>query len=316
MSENEMDFKSFRKIPALHSSSLRIRITQKIHGTNGQLLIWKDKEGEMHLKAGSRNRWLTPEDDNYGFAKWAHTHKYFLIEFLGCGRHYGEWAGKGVNKGEGLSEKRFFLFNRDLMEKNFFDKHELYKKCRDVGVAQVPILYDVNVQASDRGKDQYDFWTVHMAIEAALCRLKINGSRIKWTDRDCPPEGIVIEIYDEKRINPPIFFKKTFSQEESPWEGKKEKIIPTNLPDVSHLLQPLRLEKLLSRDERYLRDYPNSLKDIAAAYVKDLDEENEMIRDGEPLSSESKELIKNMKKALGRRLFKFIKSEVEKQKWI
>lgn len=82
-------------------------VTEKIDGTNAQIVITED--GEVY--AGSRKRYITPDDDNYGFAKWVEDNKDELLK-LGEGRHYGEWAGEGIQKNpHNLSGKHFFLFN-------------------------------------------------------------------------------------------------------------------------------------------------------------------------------------------------------------
>jgi hypothetical protein len=65
---------------------------------------------ELVIRAGSRNRWLTPGDDNFGFAAWVRDNAHELAQ-LGEGNHYGEWFGKGIQRGYGLDEKRFALFN-------------------------------------------------------------------------------------------------------------------------------------------------------------------------------------------------------------
>lgn len=97
------DFEDFPKMARL---SRRVIISEKLDGTNAQVFIGED--GMM--KFGSRTRWITPEDDNYGFARWATAHADELRE-LGPGRHFGEWFGQGIQRGYGLAEKRFSLFN-------------------------------------------------------------------------------------------------------------------------------------------------------------------------------------------------------------
>lgn len=62
------EFVPFKKIGRL---SRMCTITEKIDGTNASVFIGEDGE----FLTGSRTRWITPEDDNYGFAKWAQTHK-------------------------------------------------------------------------------------------------------------------------------------------------------------------------------------------------------------------------------------------------
>lgn len=96
-------FVPFQKIPRL---SRDIVITEKIDGTNA--LVYVADDGSVH--AGSRTRWITPDADNYGFAKWVAEHADELRE-LGPGRHYGEWWGQGIQRRYGLTEKRFSLFN-------------------------------------------------------------------------------------------------------------------------------------------------------------------------------------------------------------
>lgn len=81
-------------------------VTEKIDGTNACIYIGADGE----FLTGSRTRWITPEDDNFGFAAWAQEHKAELMQ-LGPGRHFGEWWGKGIQRGYGLAGRRFSLFN-------------------------------------------------------------------------------------------------------------------------------------------------------------------------------------------------------------
>ena len=116
-----MEFKGFPKIARLNRD---IIITEKIDGTNAQVYIKElgDEEvmptdtpivavvGKLLLYAGSRTRWITPEDDNYGFARWVKEHAEELVQ-LGTGQHFGEWWGQGIQRKYGLTEKRFSLFN-------------------------------------------------------------------------------------------------------------------------------------------------------------------------------------------------------------
>lgn len=100
-----MDFVEFPKIARLSRECV---ITEKIDGTNGCICIGED--GSFYV--GSRTRWITPENDNYGFARWATENKDELTK-LGPGTHFGEWWGSGIQRGYGLQkgEKRFSLFN-------------------------------------------------------------------------------------------------------------------------------------------------------------------------------------------------------------
>ena len=97
------DFNGFPKMARLSRECL---ITEKIDGTNAQILITEDGG----FFTGSRKRWITPQDDNFGFSAWAHDNKEELMQ-LGAGRHFGEWWGQGIQRKYGLSERRFSLFN-------------------------------------------------------------------------------------------------------------------------------------------------------------------------------------------------------------
>ena len=181
---SELEFKPFPKIPRL---SREIIITEKIDGTNAQIYITED----MQMFTGSRNRWITPMDDNYSFSAWALMNRDELLK-LGPGQHFGEWYGSGIQHSYGLKEKRFALFNASRWTNE-------RPVCCDV----VPILY--------RGMFS------ETAINQALESLKAEGSRMVpgWMR----PEGIIVF-----HVAANMGFKKTILKDEE-YKGK------TNNPD-------------------------------------------------------------------------------------
>jgi len=100
---NQPEFCGFPKMARLFRD---VVIQEKIDGTNAQVLITEDGG----VLAGSRTRWITPEQDNFGFARWVQEHQSELLT-LGPGRHFGEWMGQGIQRNYGLKEKRWYLFN-------------------------------------------------------------------------------------------------------------------------------------------------------------------------------------------------------------
>jgi hypothetical protein len=100
---SNIEFQDFPKMARLSRDMI---VTEKLDGTNAQVCIGEDGA----LMAGSRTRWITPENDNYGFAAWVQANRDELLT-LGPGRHFGEWWGAGIQRGYGLKEKRFSLFN-------------------------------------------------------------------------------------------------------------------------------------------------------------------------------------------------------------
>lgn len=80
--------------------------TVKLHGTNAGI-IW-DKENKR-VYAQSRERVITPENDNGGFARFVSTLPHDDLLFsLKKGEYsyikiYGEWCGQGIQKGVAIN---------------------------------------------------------------------------------------------------------------------------------------------------------------------------------------------------------------------
>ena len=165
------EFVEFPKIARLSRPCL---ITEKIDGTNAQIFIGEDGT----VLAGSRTRWVTPEDDNYGFAAWVAERAEVIRTALGPGRHFGEWWGQGIGRGYGLTERRFSLFNANRWE----------GKALPAGVSVVPVLY--------RGEFSTE------AADYCLKQLIAGGSRA--APGFMRPEGIVVY-----HIAGGVGFKKT-----------------------------------------------------------------------------------------------------------
>jgi RNA ligase len=153
----------FVPFPKIGRLSRGCTISEKIDGTNASVFVGEGGE----FLTGSRTRWVTPEDDNQGFARWAQEHRDELLT-LGPGHHYGEWWGSGIGRGYGLTkgEKRFSLFNTARWTT------EERPRCCSV----VPVLYE-GLFSSD-------------AVRCALENLRVGGSHVvPGFDR---PEGIII----------------------------------------------------------------------------------------------------------------------------
>lgn len=122
---NEQDlteFKAWDSIPRLNRSMI---VTKKVDGSNAQISVRQVGDGAMTsqdmrvqtsqgdylVRAGSRKRWISPGDDNFGFARWVWDNAELLVKTLGAGRHYGEWWGQGIQCKYNIGKKRFSLFN-------------------------------------------------------------------------------------------------------------------------------------------------------------------------------------------------------------
>jgi len=196
-----IEFVEFPKIARLSRNMI---ITEKIDGTCGCIFIGEDGE----FLVGSRTRWITPETDNHGFARWAHEHKDELMA-LGPGRHFGEWWGGGIQRGYGLQkgEKRFSLFNvtrwclygTEPEPIPTGDPH--ITKMQDIlppGVGLVPILYRGGLFSLEE-------------VDQTIVRLKKFGSMA--VPGFMNPEGVVVY-----HVAGNCMFKKTIKGD----EGKHE----------------------------------------------------------------------------------------------
>jgi hypothetical protein len=204
-----MEFQPMPKMPRL---SREVVITEKIDGTNASVFIWDplepreepigwpegrspkepvQKVNELFIIAGSRTRWITPEDDNYGFAAWVRDNADQLVK-LGPGHHFGEWWGRGINRGYGLSERRFSLFNVGRWTQ------EAAPACCHV----VPVLY----------RGGFDMAAVNEALET----LQTDGSVAAPSFMN--PEGVVVYHTAANQC-----FKKTIKGDDGKYqEPKKE----------------------------------------------------------------------------------------------
>jgi hypothetical protein len=170
----------FVGFPKIYRYSRDVIVTEKIDGTNAQVFINEDLSTVL---AGSRNRWVSPGDDGFGFASWVAANADELRK-LGPGSHFGEWWGSGIQRKYGLKEKRFSLFNVSRWADD-----SVRPKCCHV----VPELW--------RGSMD-DF-----KASAAIFELSSQGSRAAPGFMD--PEGIVIF-----HVASGALFKKTVKNDE------------------------------------------------------------------------------------------------------
>lgn len=174
-----VEFKAWPKIP--RASDEPVVITEKIDGTNACVVI---KDGKI-VAAQSRKRFITPDDDNYGFASWVKENNDELLK-LGDGYHYGEWAGEGIQKNpHNMTGKKLFLFNTFRWGKNNPDT----PSCCNT----VPVLHYGELDGD--------------TIERVLFKLKECSDEENYT-----PEGIVIYYCKAKR-----FEKFTYKYAKGKW---------------------------------------------------------------------------------------------------
>lgn len=148
-------------------------VLEKIDGTNACVVIY-----DGQVKAQSRKRMITPDDDNYGFAKWVYDNAGVLMDTLGFGYHYGEWFGPGIQGNPlGVESKRFALFHATK-----YTEDNGYELNKVDGLETVPLLHH----------GQSNIWTIPQIVED----LEMYGSKVKGAATDgtvaAKAEGIII----------------------------------------------------------------------------------------------------------------------------
>lgn len=191
---SELTFESWPKIPRWSNET--VTITEKIDGTNAAVIIlpydidhepliqdgyahvwaWQNDEGKFGqsftFATQSRKRFIKPgkDTDNAGFAGWAWERMESLIMLLGYGKHYGEWWGRGIQRGYDRDEKFFSLFNPWRYE-DMGIEGELW------GLEIVPTLYTGNAG--------------FLTVDVILATLEKEGS--KAAPGYMRPEGVIIQ---------------------------------------------------------------------------------------------------------------------------
>lgn len=177
-------FEAFPKIHRLENTKLWI--TEKIDGTNASVYIGEDGT----VCAASRSRWITPEDDNFGFAKWVKEHEEELKVGLGPGHHFGEWWGHGIQRGYNQPKgvRHFSLFNVG----RWIAPDVTLPEC----VETVPLLW---TDKSDW--NNHSDWEDNIAAWAAIIE------KTSTLDENTPGEGIMLFL-----DGPHIYLKHPFKK--------------------------------------------------------------------------------------------------------
>jgi hypothetical protein len=155
-----------------------------------------EESDKLYLFAASRNRWLTTgkQNDNHAFAYWVQEHGAELV-MLGEGRHYGEWYGNGIQRGYGLENKRFALFNVSKWQNRGLRLIDDKQQYAPVPCEVVPVLYE----------GMFDTNVINVVLED----LRVNGSKAVPGYFDA--EGVVIYHCAAGQ-----YFKKTTKNDEKP----------------------------------------------------------------------------------------------------
>lgn len=196
-------------------------IFPKIDGTNASLW-WSNG-----LKAGSRNRELSIDNDNAGFYKWALGQEH-IIQFLKSNpevRLYGEWLVPHTLKTYNDNAWRnFYVF--DVMIGNEYTDYTKYSELlQQHNIEYIPPICIIN----------------NPSYERLIGLLEQNDYLVK--DGNGIGEGIVIKNYDYKNKYGRVVWAKIVSNE---FKGKHKKAMPNEIKE-KNLVEKDIVDKYITR---------------------------------------------------------------------
>ncbi len=232
----------------------------KLHGSNGSILV---NVQTGHVEAFSRERPLTIESDNYGFAFWVSANREAILEFTNrfvsgyttfSGdevRFFGEWVGKGIQKGVAVSEleKHFVCFMVHFADNFFFPG--VYDNSPFRWIAETPtfgITLDFS-EGVDNAAVLEDIENLTNLVEMECPWGKLHG--VTGTG-----EGIVwMPVLNSLAQDTSLWFKSKGLKHKNPnKEGKKITIDPTVVEGINKLIENILPEWRLEQGISYLKE--------------------------------------------------------------
>lgn len=230
--------------------------TVKLHGTNAGVTI---KDGVV--VAQGRNRMLTVEQDNFGFAAFVHRNAHLFRRLVKVAHEvtvYGEWIGAGIQKGVAISNlpRQFVVFGISLTNP---DGELIYE----------PLRTRAQITTEDQ-VDEFNTAGIYFIDQVPTYKITIDFNNLEESaavitdltyqvEENCPwgvyhgvhgvGEGIVWapvkEYYDTR-----LWFKSKGVRHKTGGEKKKIEIDPTKVNTINELVDVIlpewRLEQGVS----------------------------------------------------------------------
>lgn len=188
---------------------LKFRGTVKLHGTNSSVVYRPDGT----IQAQFRNREISVDNDNVGFAKFVHEevgakeweklferfHFQYNVSQVDSITLYGEWCGRGINKGAaicGLKNRIFVLFGATsgegddiywldlrtwVIDGDLMGRHQ----CRIYNIFEFPHHYiDIDFNSPDVAQQKMEELTADIEKECPVAKhfgVSGLGEGMVWT---------------------------------------------------------------------------------------------------------------------------------------
>lgn len=252
---NEPIMNRLAKMPVL-----KFEGTVKLHGCNAGLIINPDKS----FYCQSRERIITPENDNYGFARFIYSlhsnvitelyHKFMVNKPVVI---YGEWAGKGIQVGVAINniEKSWFIFGARLLNEDL-EKEEWADDISKVNLT-FPNHRIYNIYDFPSYEIEIDFERAELSVE------KLNELTLQ-VEKKCPVaaqlgfegigEGIVWKCIHPDFHGSKYFFKVKGDAHSSSNVKKLANVDVEKLNNILEFVDRAANEERLNQAWEYLKE--------------------------------------------------------------
>jgi len=224
-----------RKAPILIATG-----TVKLHGTNAAV-CYNDIDGMWFQ---SKENIITPQVDNAGFAFFGTQNEEYFIELIkrlpgvDASKNtitiYGEWAGKGIQKGVGISqiEKSFFIFGIKISPIENDDTAAFWLKDYILPLTPTKRVYDIR-----------DFKCFEIEIDFNNPLLSQNAmvDMVVEVENECP----VAKVFNVTGIGEGIVFTVEFNNTTLRWKMKGEKHAGASKVKVAKKVDDVKLQLVI-----------------------------------------------------------------------
>ena len=276
-------YEKFGKIPSLRNllkervirdlppgnTTLKFYGAVKLHGTHAAICVTADDQ----VKTYSRNREISLQSDNNGFAAWVNTYKqYFLDNWWqpNCDVWlYGEWIGPGIQKGVGINQlpsKQFVLLGQyydakiDGIKSGFVDAIEIPPEwgANAIGfysIKSAPVNWILEIDMANPNKaiEQINNWVAEVEREcpwASLFHIEGTGEGIVFT---CWNIRKTISSEGSYKVQP-LRFKAKGEKHQATSEKKVKAIDPIQAGKEQKFVDAVLTESRLNQGLEYLRE--------------------------------------------------------------
>lgn len=264
--------KHVRRNPEAYPTSIVFERTLKLHGTNAGILV----EPSGHYVPQSRNRALTIDRDNLGFAAWAFRSEVerrirALAHDIGVANGlnaepvvvYGEWVGPGIQRGVAVSqlpEKQFVVFGAGVpchdAEGNKSRRYIPIHRSLDHVNPEIGLrsIYEVGYEVEE--VDLHDREQTAEFAERANAMIESIEEQCPWGARfgvEGPGEGYVYKPVGDHFGDSDLFFKVKGEKHQA-GGGKKATTVSVDHLAVDKFVGMALTEARLNQGIEYLRE--------------------------------------------------------------